>query len=139
MSNDLRVQGNTIPNTITGKVTRVERMGLSRYGNPYHRVAIEIESIDGTPAESSTPVILRTQIDSGINYAINNPEYRDVVHVFKLTRAGRIYGAELSQPHTCDVAGTNHSDDIVKVWHGSAVPLWRCGFHVQQLGTSPIV
>ena len=72
---------------ITGKITRVEFLKLSYYGNPYHRVAIE---------DASGEVhILRTQIDSGINYEISNPEYRDQVHEFRLTRDGRIFGSKL--------------------------------------------
>jgi hypothetical protein len=73
-------------NTIVGTIERVERLGTSIYGNPYFRVSIVTETGDVT--------ILRTQIDSSISYAINNTEYRNVLHTFKLTEACRIYGAE---------------------------------------------
>ena len=36
--------------------------------------------------------------------------------------------------HTCQAAGTNHSGDIIEVWHGSPEPLYLCGFH-EDLGT----
>lgn len=72
-------------NTITGTIERVERLGTSIYGNPYFRVSVVTPEGDVT--------ILRTQIDSSINYTISNPEYRDHTHTFKLTAACRIYGA----------------------------------------------
>lgn len=72
---------------VKGKVLRVERMGTSRFGNPYFMVAIETATGEVQK--------WRTQIDSSINYAIDNPEYKERAHAFKLTRAGRIFGATL--------------------------------------------
>lgn len=71
--------------TVTGKIKRVERLGTSYYGNPYYMVAIE------TPAGEIE--LLRTSITAGINYAIGNAEYRDELHDFKLTAAGRVSNA----------------------------------------------
>jgi hypothetical protein len=73
-------------NKITGTVEYVERLGTSKYGNPYFKVAVI--AVDGEVT------VLRTQIDSSINYAISNPEYQENVHTFKLTEACRIYGSE---------------------------------------------
>lgn len=73
-------------NTIVGTIERVERLGTSMYGNPYFRVGIVTPEGDVT--------ILRTQIDSMINHGIDNPEYKQHTHTFKLTNACRIYGAE---------------------------------------------
>lgn len=72
-------------NEFIGTVERVERLGTSMYGNPYYRVGLVTPEGDVT--------ILRTQIDSGINYAIDNPGYKNEIHVFQLTNACRIYGA----------------------------------------------
>ena len=69
---------------VTGKVTRVERIGHTVYGNPIMRVAIESPNGDiGT---------YRISDNAGIVYGIKNPEYRDIVHTFELTNAGRISG-----------------------------------------------
>ena len=69
---------------VTGKVTRVERIGHTVYGNPIMRVAIESPNGDiGT---------YRISDNAGIVYGIENPEYRDIVHTFELTKAGRISG-----------------------------------------------
>lgn len=71
-------------NKITGTIENVERLGTSMYGNPYFKVAIVTPEGDVT--------IVRTQIDSSINFAINNPEYKMKVHTFLATTAFRIYG-----------------------------------------------
>lgn len=78
--------------TITGTVARIERMGHTYYGNPIMRVAIELTHIDGIPAESSTPVILRISDNASLVYEIGNPEFKSEPHTFKLTKAGRISG-----------------------------------------------
>lgn len=72
--------------TITGTIRRVEYIDSSVYGNPYYRVAIE--TTDGEIE------LLRTQINAGFNYAINNAEYREGVHEFTLSKAGRITGVK---------------------------------------------
>lgn len=72
--------------TITGKVTRVETVGASMYGNPTKRVAIEDEHGD-------TRTYL-TSANAMIAYAIGNAEFRDEPHTFLLTKAGRINGYE---------------------------------------------
>lgn len=73
-------------NKLVGKVTQVKRLGASYYGNPYHQIAIEDAQGEIT--------IVRTQIDSSINYAINNPEYKEHTHEFRLTRAMRVFDAK---------------------------------------------
>lgn len=71
--------------TLPCTVEHVERLGTSMYGNPYYRVYMTTKDGDA--------LTLRTQIDSSINYAIGNPEYRNELHVFKVTEAFRIFGA----------------------------------------------
>lgn len=74
--------------TVTGTVTRVERLGTTVWGNPMHRVEIW----DGQESESGYHYTdtFRISNDASLNYAINNSEYRDEPHTFVLTRAGRI-------------------------------------------------
>lgn len=60
-------------------ISWVERLGASKNGNPYFRAHFT----DGTSA--------RTQIDSMINYSIENSENIGVPVLLSLTRAGRIY------------------------------------------------
>lgn len=71
---------------IRGRITRVEHLGTSNYGNPYFRV--DIETADGET------VTLRTKINAMINHEITNPTFREREHTFKLTPAGRISGRE---------------------------------------------
>lgn len=71
-------------NTVTGKVTRVQTVGVSYYGNPTKRIAIEDENGDVTTYLTSR--------DAMIAYGIDNAEFRDEPHTFKLTKAGRING-----------------------------------------------
>lgn len=61
-------------------ISRVERLGTSKNGNPYFRAHFT----DGTSA--------RTQIDSMVNYSIENSENIGVPVLLTLTKAGRIYG-----------------------------------------------
>lgn len=68
--------------SITGRVVATERRASSYYGNPAFLVTIE------TPAGDR--VKLKTMSNASICYAINNPEYRDELHTFELTRAGNI-------------------------------------------------
>jgi hypothetical protein len=71
--------------TVTGLVVNVERLGCTAWGNPMHRVTLS------TPTEGFDGVsVFRISNDASLNYGINNSEYRDVPHVFVLTRAGRI-------------------------------------------------
>ena len=72
-------------NTITGRVIATKHAGTSTMGNPSYWVTIQ--RTDGS-AE-----ILRTMSNAMIGYAIQNPEYRDELHVFTLTAAGRIRSA----------------------------------------------
>jgi hypothetical protein len=53
-------------------------------------VELNIDELDGIPAESSSLVRIRIQNDAGLVYGIENSEYRDEPHAFALTRAGRI-------------------------------------------------
>lgn len=68
--------------TVTGKVTNVKRHGATYYGNPI--MSIQLDTIPGA--------WFRISDNSGIVYEIENREYREVAHVFELTRAGRISG-----------------------------------------------
>ena len=71
--------------TVTGIVIRIERLGCTVWGNPMHEVTLSIptEGFDGIAT-------FRISNDASLNYGINNAEYRDVPHVFVLTRANRI-------------------------------------------------
>lgn len=60
-------------------ITRVERLGVSMYGNPYFRLHFE----DGSSA--------RTSIDSMINYGVENSDNLNRPVVIKTTKAGRVY------------------------------------------------
>lgn len=64
--------------TIIGKIRSVERLGCTIWGNPMHKVRL---------SNGST---YRVQNDAALNYEINNREFRDHLHVFTLTKAGRI-------------------------------------------------
>lgn len=66
-------------NIVSGIIARVERMGTSKYGNPYFSVHFE----DGS--------VYRTQIDSMISYGIENSENIGAPVEVYLTEAGRIY------------------------------------------------
>lgn len=72
--------------TFTGKVVGTKRTTTSLNGNPAFYVKLSSRHGD--------EITVRTQTDSMIGYAIENPEYRKHEHVFKLTRTGRLYGAE---------------------------------------------
>lgn len=74
-------------NTVTGKVIAIKRTTSSYYGNPAFFVTIR--QSDGTEGK------YRTQTDSMIAYAIENPEYRTTSHVFELSKNGRIVKAEI--------------------------------------------
>lgn len=76
--------------TVTGTVSRVIRHGHTMYGNPTMSVELNVTAIDGTPAESSSPVTVRIQDNSGIVYGIENREYREEPHTYELSKAGRI-------------------------------------------------
>ena len=60
-------------------ITRVERMGVSMYGNPYFRLHFD----DGSNA--------RTQVDAMINYSVTNHENLNRPVSLKLTKAGRVF------------------------------------------------
>jgi len=67
------------------KIVTLERLNLSRYGNPRFRVTFD----DDTVAQ--------TQSDASINYAIENRTYRDVPLTVTFTRAGRITHLEVEK------------------------------------------
>ncbi len=73
--------------SVTGIVTRVERVGTSRMGNPTMRVTLSTP----TPPFDGVASFL-TASDSSLAYGIENAEYRDKPHVFGLTRANRLNG-----------------------------------------------
>jgi len=60
-------------------ITRVERLGVSVYSNPYYRLHFK----DGTSA--------RTKINAMINYSVENSENLNRPVAVKTTKAGRVY------------------------------------------------
>ena len=85
----------TAARTIRGIVIRVIRHGTSRNGNP--RMSVELS----TPTQGFDGIAtLRLQDDAGLAYEIENPEFADMPHTFKLSRAGRI---EYAYPEALDL------------------------------------
>lgn len=78
-------------NTIQDVVTHTKRVGTSTMGNPTY----EVEIRDDRNLDSDQPLysLHRTMSNTMLAYAIENPEYRDHVHEFTLTRAGRLRSA----------------------------------------------
>lgn len=68
--------------TLVTRITSVERLGTSYYGNPYYRVHTESGSY-------------RTSIDSGMNYGIENRDARENTVRLHLTKAGRVYALDI--------------------------------------------
>lgn len=66
--------------TAEGTISSLKLLNSSVNGNPRYRVNLE-----GGAA-------MQTQSDASVNYAINNPEYRNVPVVLTTTKAGRIVG-----------------------------------------------
>ncbi len=76
--------------TIVARVGHTKREKNSYYGNPAYTVALVTENGEIT--------IHRTMSNAGISYGINNPEYRDDLHEWHLTPAGRIkFARKLSE------------------------------------------
>lgn len=65
-------------NAITGTVEAVHRHGHTCYGNPIMSILINDEWF--RISDNAAAIV----------YGIDNPEYRNEPHTFKLTRAGRI-------------------------------------------------
>lgn len=74
------MNANNKPSTVTGKVVRVIRHGHTYYGNPIMSITLD------------NGETYRITNNSGIVYAIENRDYRDAAHTFRLTHAGRIAG-----------------------------------------------
>lgn len=72
---------------IHAKVEHVERLGSTIDGNPMHRVMLRLPD--------NTTDTRRISNNAMLNYAINNPEYREEWHTFYLTRAGHIAYARI--------------------------------------------
>lgn len=68
----------------TGVIARLERAKSSVNGNPAYWVYFAYGAV------------VRTQTDSGVAYAIENPEYRGVPVTVALTKAGRIFAIEVA-------------------------------------------
>jgi len=68
-------------NQVTGRIAKLDRLNNSTNGNPTWRI-----TLDGGE-------VLRTQSDAAVSYGLSNPEYRDALVRFDLTKAGRVYGA----------------------------------------------
>ena len=81
--------------TVTGRVLYTERVATST-PNPMFDVALT----DGNT--------YRTSANVSLAYAIENPEYRDNLHTFELTRAGRLNGRV---ERACDVYGQHSTID----------------------------
>lgn len=79
-------------NEIAAIVTHTERVGTSYYGNPQYRVELRDDTAEPGQAYSSHLTMSNTMLA----YAIENREYREHVHIFTLTRAGRIRSARLA-------------------------------------------
>lgn len=67
-------------------ITRVERLGVSAYGNPYFRLELE----DGS--------FVRTSINSMLNYGIENSENLNRRVKVKVTKAGQVYDIKPAGP-----------------------------------------
>lgn len=93
--------------TITGRVLRVIRHGHTVYGNPMMSVVLDVSQADGDPAESSAPATVRIQNNASLVYGIENPEFRDEAHTFKLSRAGRI--ESLARCEVCGSGTLSHA------------------------------
>jgi len=83
----------TAAQSITGKVIHVIRHGHTMYGNPTMSVELKVSAVDGTPYYGM-PVTVRIQDNSGLVYGIENADYREVDHVYTLTKSGRIRNAQ---------------------------------------------
>lgn len=110
------------PRTITGLVTGTRRHGHTVYGNPMMSVQIDGEWF-------------RISNDSGLVYAIDNPEYHDHAHTFVLTRNGRIMFGQDPRATACSILAGSCSDDRVTTFYGASRPVVLCGRHAA--GMSP--
>ena len=92
--------------TVTGKVVATKRVGTSTMGNPTFMVTLD------------NGEMYRTMSNTSLAYAIENPEYRDRVHVFTLTKAGRIRSAMTVARYLATTEGKDaearrlHNEDI---------------------------
>ena len=76
---------------VSGRVIKTRCHGLTYYGNPMMSIML-----DSHPCEW-----FRISDNSGLVYGIDNREYREHSHDFKLTKAGRISGYHrLTEPNT---------------------------------------
>lgn len=74
---------------VTTSINYVERVGTSKYGNPYYRLFL-----------TTDPFIVRTQIDSALNYGITNTDIHHRPVKLYLTKAGRVYKYEIATEET---------------------------------------
>jgi heat shock protein HspQ len=80
--------------TITGYLRGTERAGMSSMGNPNYRLIIE--DLNG---EYRTYV---TQSNASLGYGITNPEYRNALCEFELTKAHRVKYARIIESGKSD-------------------------------------
>ena len=73
----------TMTTFISGRVTGVKRHGHTVYGNPIMSITLDTDSWGSWHRFSD---------NAGIVYGIENPEYRDTVHTFTVTKSGRLSG-----------------------------------------------
>ena len=77
----------TKPIILRGYLRGTERAGMSTMGNPTYRLIIE-----DTNGEFRT---LLTKSNAGLSYGITNPEYRNALCDFELTKAHRVKYARI--------------------------------------------
>lgn len=77
--------------TVTGTVIGVTRHGHTVWGNPMMTVRLDLSHIDDViVGGADRTAAFRISNDASVVYAIENPEFRDELHTFALTAAGRI-------------------------------------------------
>lgn len=100
-------------NERTVTIVKIERLGTSVYGNPYFRLHLE----DGTS--------VRTTIDAGINFSVENPENLNRPVIITTTKAGRVWDI---QPVRKFSSGLFKVGDKVAFKVGDKVALHRFWF-----------
>ena len=72
---------------LRGTLRGTDRAGMSTMGNPIYRLIIE--------DENGVFRTYLTQSNASLSYGITNPEYRDALCDFELTRAHRVAYARI--------------------------------------------
>jgi len=82
--------GQSFKEWVIGTIDHTRVIGSTVYGNPIHIVDLANEWSRWTHS-------YRISDNSMLNYAITNPEYRDKLHVFEVTAAGRLSGRTMNE------------------------------------------